>query len=835
MTFIDVKHDTGFEATSNVPALVGVQSTDTLIAVAANHSGIAPTPPAGWTKVWDPESNPVRPVIFTAPGSANAATTWTWASSQWRSVIISAWRDITPPTTAAFATDTQTITQLNAPSVTTANPNATLVVFGYASVGTTRTLPASMTPILTINTTGGSALARETIPTAGATGTRLFTTDQAAAVGVASFVLEPAGAPGDTTAPSVPGNVAASADSSSQVTVSWSASTDNVGIASYRLRRDGADVAGATALTGTSYADTGRSPSTTYSYTVSAVDAAGNRSAESAPASATTPAAPPADGSKIENFTDDFVTLDATKWTANGSPEPPANGVLNLPCTASYSTLTSLNAYDLTGSSCTIEFVGPPAIGAGTTSTDWALNLDASNRLRFYWEAGTLYAMRTVAGANTIAGSVAHDGTAHRWLRFSQPAGNVLWETSPDRVTWTTLGTWAPSFATTALKVDFLCGYYGAETAPGDARYDKLNVVGGDVTAPTISLADPTPAGQTAGFEHVEGFVTLTPTVSDDGGVDRVEFYVDNYRVATATDAPWTYEWDTLTRAAGTHTLLARAYDAAGNSADSAPVTVRINNSGRWTAPSSPAAAVLKRPAAYRWDYQTGDLSQWLTNYGKAPVLVRDKPHRAMRYAARYTIAYGENHTPGFDEGQAIAVDRTEMTDHTLAHSGNIAPGVEQWWAFSVMFPPNLVAPTSWCLFQDYHHTGSTGQTPLWFAIQPNVNPARMMMRVRGGAHWDTATVTDYDLGVAPLDGTWVDFRFYILWSDTAAGRIIVKKNTAPDGSGWAVVHDVSRANMYTDWGMYPNQGVYRNTVDRTEVWHHTGLRWGATEESVTY
>src|SRR5947207_9585009 len=42
----------------------------------------------------------------------------------------------------------------------------------------------------------------------------------------------------------------------------------------------------------TSFANTGLSPSTTYSYTVAAFDAAGNLSAQSSPASATTPAAP---------------------------------------------------------------------------------------------------------------------------------------------------------------------------------------------------------------------------------------------------------------------------------------------------------------------------------------------------------------------------------------------------------------------------------------------------------------------------------------------------------------------------------------------------------------
>jgi chitodextrinase len=90
----------------------------------------------------------------------------------------------------------------------------------------------------------------------------------------------------DATSPSVPANVKATASSSSQISLSWAASTDNVGVAGYRITRNGARV-GTTAST--SYLDTGLSAGTTYAYTVVAYDAAGNTSAPSAPVSATTP------------------------------------------------------------------------------------------------------------------------------------------------------------------------------------------------------------------------------------------------------------------------------------------------------------------------------------------------------------------------------------------------------------------------------------------------------------------------------------------------------------------------------------------------------------------
>ena len=94
----------------------------------------------------------------------------------------------------------------------------------------------------------------------------------------------------DTVAPSVPTGLTATAVSSTQINLSWAASSDNVAIAGYRVTRNGSAIANPTA---TSYQNTGLSASTAYTYTVAAFDAAGNFSAESTPASATTAAAPP--------------------------------------------------------------------------------------------------------------------------------------------------------------------------------------------------------------------------------------------------------------------------------------------------------------------------------------------------------------------------------------------------------------------------------------------------------------------------------------------------------------------------------------------------------------
>jgi chitodextrinase len=92
--------------------------------------------------------------------------------------------------------------------------------------------------------------------------------------------------PPDTAAPSTPTGLAASGVTTTQATLTWNASTDNVGVAGYRVFRDGALVG---TVTTTSYTANGLAASSTYSFTVAAFDAAGNASAQSTPRQVTTP------------------------------------------------------------------------------------------------------------------------------------------------------------------------------------------------------------------------------------------------------------------------------------------------------------------------------------------------------------------------------------------------------------------------------------------------------------------------------------------------------------------------------------------------------------------
>lgn len=125
--------------------------------------------------------------------------------------------------------------------------------------------------------------------------------------------------PADTQAPTAPSNLRTSPQSQSQIGLSWSLSTDNVGVTGYLLERcTGASCTNFSQIatsTGTSYADTGLTGATTYRYRLRAKDAAGNLSAYSAIADGTTQAA---NTGVSRVFYDGFESGNTNLWQQDG-------------------------------------------------------------------------------------------------------------------------------------------------------------------------------------------------------------------------------------------------------------------------------------------------------------------------------------------------------------------------------------------------------------------------------------------------------------------------------------------------------------------------------------
>ncbi|MGN7356923.1 lytic polysaccharide monooxygenase [Paenibacillus sp. SAF-054] len=102
------------------------------------------------------------------------------------------------------------------------------------------------------------------------------------------------GTPADTAAPSAPSGLVASNVSANSASLSWGASSDNVGVTGYKVY-NGSTLVATTGGSALSYNVTGLTASTSYTFTVKAVDAAGNISAASNAATFTTSSLPPVD------------------------------------------------------------------------------------------------------------------------------------------------------------------------------------------------------------------------------------------------------------------------------------------------------------------------------------------------------------------------------------------------------------------------------------------------------------------------------------------------------------------------------------------------------------
>ena len=93
-----------------------------------------------------------------------------------------------------------------------------------------------------------------------------------------------------------------------------------------------------------------------------------------------------------------------------------------------------------------------------------------------------------------------------------------------------------------------------------------------DTTPPTVAISGPSDGAT------VTGTIAITGTSADAGGVASVQVKIDagSYRNASGTTA-WSYSLDTTALSSGTHTITARAVDAAGNSATASEI-VSVQN-----------------------------------------------------------------------------------------------------------------------------------------------------------------------------------------------------------------------------------------------------------------
>jgi chitodextrinase len=235
-------------------------------------------------------------------------------------------------------------------------------------------------------------------------------------------------AAGDTTPPTAPTSLAATATSSTQIALSWAGATDNVGIAGYTVERCTGSGCSNFAQIGTSagaaYSSTGLTASTTYRYRVRAVDAANNVSAYSPIATATTTAAP-----------------DTTAPTAPSSLVATASSssriVLNWSAATDSVGVTEYRIERCTGSGCA-SFA---QIGTATTTSYTNTGLTASTtyryRVRAVDAASNVGPYSGIATATTPAGTDTTAPSAPTSLAASASSSSQValsWSAATDNV-----------------------------------------------------------------------------------------------------------------------------------------------------------------------------------------------------------------------------------------------------------------------------------------------------------------------------------------------------------------------------------------------------------------
>jgi beta-lactam-binding protein with PASTA domain len=111
-----------------------------------------------------------------------------------------------------------------------------------------------------------------------------------------------------------------------------------------------------------------------------------------------------------------------------------------------------------------------------------------------------------------------------------------------------------------------------------------------DIVNPSVSISAP------AADSTVSGLVTIQAVASDNVGVARVQFFVDDIQLGNDLDAPFSISWDSRTVADGLHRISALARDAAGNPGESAVVGVNVLNAAPTV--SVPSVVGLAQAAA---------------------------------------------------------------------------------------------------------------------------------------------------------------------------------------------------------------------------------------------
>lgn len=388
--------------------------------------------------------------------------------------------------------------------------------------------------------------------------------------------------PPDTELPSAPANLTASNITQSTLTLTWDASTDNVGVAGYDVYRDGVKINGPI-VTSTSYAVSGLSALVTYSFYVVAKDAAGNTSAASNTVNATTP------------------DTEAPTAPANLSASAITQTSLTLNWTASTDN-TGVTGYDIYQDNIKIN-TGP------VTATSYDVSgLTSNTSYAFYVQAMDGYGnstnssvsdFSTLAPPDTEAPSAPANLTASA---ITQSSLTLNWTASTDNVAVTGYDVYQNGIKINAANV--ISTSYNVSGLTALTSYDYYIVAkdaGGNISAPgnTINITTPDTEAPTAPTGLVSSNLAATSVTlnwnasTDNVGVTGYDIYQNGVKINAAIVTATIYDVTDLIQATS-YSFYVKALDGAGNvSANSNSINLTTPDIQAPTAPSGLASSNL--------------------------------------------------------------------------------------------------------------------------------------------------------------------------------------------------------------------------------------------------
>jgi chitodextrinase len=358
----------------------------------------------------------------------------------------------------------------------------------------------------------------------------------------------------DKEAPSTPGTIVASQLTDRSVTLTWPAATDNVGVTGYTMYRNGTAV-GTTATT--TYTDSGLAPSTLYSYSVTAQDAAANMSAQSAVTSVTTKAAdtvaPTAPGQPVSGTV--TPTSVALTWAASTDNYGVTQYVVyRNGAQAGVTTSTGFTDTGLVPSTTYVyTIVAKDAAGnASNASAARSVTTAAGNVANVYYKLPSGWSTANIhyapnGGTWTTAPGVAMQAACSGWMSSVLNLGSA---TGLQATFNNNAGTWDNhGGANYALGTGISAVNNGAVTT-GTSPCTP------DTTAPAA------PANLRATAVAANSVALAWDAATDNVGVTGYTVLRDGARVASVTGTSYT---DTTVAASTAYSYTVQAFDAAGN------------------------------------------------------------------------------------------------------------------------------------------------------------------------------------------------------------------------------------------------------------------------------